>query len=219
MTVYKPFNFRKGKNAIPEPEPEPEPVKVKLILKGPHCWVDDATVSSDQSDHENLDIPDVEAQPTADEFQPVEIPPEKVDPPKKADSKAMGRRKSAIKKTANEAKTVKNEEVVQIDKDKTEKEAIKTEKDASKEAFENALKCAKTESKEIDKPINDTPVMNSQDVADVNRNETELPAEKEESVQLPPFICPSSEKKSREFALKQWLATNFRSGHKEIPIL
>ena len=67
-------NFRSGKGSAkgkkekePEapPPPPPEPVvvpkepKVKVVLKGPHCWVDDATVTSESDAGKTQTLDDV----------------------------------------------------------------------------------------------------------------------------------------------------------------
>lgn len=190
----------------PEPEPEPEPVKVKLILKGPHCWVDDATVSSDQSDHEDLDVqPEDDALQVAEDTESKDIttPVSKIESPSKTDTKQNSKRKSTLKNVVEEKKEEMNAPVVQ------------TDKVTSKEGLEKVLQPTDTDNKGKE---TENLVSVVQPDIDLNGNDTSI--EENYEVKLPSFICPSSERKSREAALKQWLAsTCFRSGPREMPIL
>lgn len=204
--------YRKSKTVIPEPEPEPIPVKVKLVLKGPHCWVDDATVSSDQSDHEDLQIPE---EPPAPVEEPPPPPPEPV--PEKVETKnkkgKKGKGKSVLKNSKDKSKKEQSRENAKSE----------ASNEVSKQPIEKVIEIAKTETVSQDKTVNNIAEPEVKPISDVNGNEFKeevIEEEKEVEIKLPSFICPSSERKSREAALKNWLATTcFSSGHREIPIL
>ena len=144
------MNFRARGQKVTVPEPEVKPVHVKIQLKGPHCWVDDATVTSDTSEQELADP---------------------------GDSK-----KTEVGKTP----LVKRPSQQELHKIKTENNENETKQTIEK-----------------DNPIND-----------LNLDE------ETETYNFPPFLCPSSEKKSREAAIKEWLAhTCFRSAHRGVPMV
>lgn len=91
---------------------------------------------------------------------------------------------------------------------------------AMKDAFENALENVQTKPNETVNNIVNSSSENVVKTETDDKKADELPEEVEEVIRLPPFLCPSSERKSREAALKDWLAhTCFRSGHDVVPIL
>ena len=153
------FCFRGKVQKVPEPEPEVKPVHVKIKLKGPHCWVDDATVTSDISDQDPTDIADV------NQINPTEV-----------------------QKTPEVGKTPLIKRSSQLELQKVEKTEV-VESD-HKQSVENSIA---------------PDVINLSEISEEN---------------LPSFLCPSSERKSREAAIKDWLShTCFRSGHKGVPIV
>ena len=67
-----------------------------------------------------------------------------------------------------------------------------------------------------------------ENVENVNKVDTDKQAQLDilgtdetiETYNFPPFLCPSSEKKSREAAIKDWLAhTCFQTAHRGVPML
>ncbi|XP_052774225.1 uncharacterized protein LOC128212878 isoform X2 [Mya arenaria] len=198
---------RRGK--VVEPEPEPEPVKVKLVLKGPHCWVDDATVSSDQSDHEEIDNTDGDVIASGDQVAK-DIQQQNV--AQKSENIAAGNQKNVPKTSIVVEKPANNQNNSKL----------------MKNAFEQALQNAKPDTCEQTLKSNeiknaDTNVQSNTAQENVGSNDNVLNGVDEESESipsLPDFICPSSERKSREAALKHWLATTqFSSGCSEIPVI
>lgn len=202
--------YRKSK--IPEPEPEPEPVKVKLILKGPHCWVDDATITSELSEDENEDNPEATNTAAVQDLQP------------NGNTERLNNTQNVD--NTSKLKTVMKNSVNSTIKTQTNTTALKqTNQQAMKNAFENTLQKVQSQ-------------QNGVANVDINRAESFAKTQavekegirttheetgddkKEHEIKLPPFICPSSEKKSRQAALKDWLAhTCFESGHRVAPIL
>ncbi|KAK3580993.1 hypothetical protein CHS0354_007027 [Potamilus streckersoni] len=134
----------------PEQEPETKPMEMKKPLRGPHCWVDDVSVTSE-----------------------VLTNPELLD---------VGGTQVPLKGQESEAE-VQNE-------------------------------CAV--------PTNDKDVKgNLQDEARKRAETTLVNLSKiKEDIRLPDFICRTSERKSRDTAVKDWLAsTNFRYGNRSVPLL
>ncbi|XP_021340362.1 uncharacterized protein LOC110441514 isoform X2 [Mizuhopecten yessoensis] len=146
---------KKKKEAEPSPPPPPEPVvvkepEVKKPLRGPKCWVDDATVTSECDDKaEN------EQTTTTDGNRPVSAA------------------KSILEKRATDTPEPINNAVVQQD-----------------QAEHAAL---------IDSDV---------------EGADEGPS------YLPKFLCPSSVRKSKHAAVKDWLATtNFSRADRSVPLL
>ncbi|KAL4236733.1 hypothetical protein ACF0H5_005117 [Mactra antiquata] len=188
----------------PEPEPEPEPVKVKLILKGPHCWVDDATITSEPPDPEELDCPDG-VNPTSGEQ--LETNAEKQNSAQRID---MAAKTKSLLKDAISANT----------KPSLGTMLKQPNQQAMKDAFDKALHQTVQSPADADCVCGDP----NKQLLDSGRGENELikeqSAEEKDKIILPPFLCPSSEKKSREAALKDWLANScFRTAHKGVPIV
>lgn len=100
-----------------------------------------------------------------------------------------------------------------------------TNQQAMKNAFENALQKVQSQQN----GVGNVDINHSESFAKTQAVENEGAKttheksgcdEKEHEIKLPPFICPSSEKKSRQAALKDWLAhTCFESGHRVVPIV
>lgn len=94
---------------------------------------------------------------------------------------------------------------------------------AMKEAFDKALQKnvqsttnAMDKNGDVNKQSPETNETNNGLTADKDKEDEQA----KEEIILPPFLCPSSEKKSREAALKDWLSkTCFRSGHKPVPVV
>ncbi|XP_052256529.1 uncharacterized protein LOC127861853 isoform X4 [Dreissena polymorpha] len=213
------LSARRGKQV--EPEPEPEPVKVKLILKGPHCWVDDATVSSDQSERDELEIQEdvlqtennatvknvsAQGQQKTQTANVVKADPKAAANVVKADPKAAANLKTSSKNAA----------------DSNKQTALAADsKQEMKNAFEKSLQ--DLNAKEGPDMVKENLVTNHSQIiqnGDIKQNEECL---KHSLIQtepvLPSFICPSSEKKSREAELKHWLAsTCFRQGIVDMPV-
>ncbi|XP_052257817.1 uncharacterized protein LOC127862654 isoform X2 [Dreissena polymorpha] len=213
------LSVRRGKQV--EPEPEPEPVKVKLILKGPHCWVDDATVSSDQSERDELEIQDdvlqtennetvknvsAQGQQKTQTANVVKADPKAAANVVKADPKAAANLKTSSKNAAD----INKQTALAADS-----------KQEMKNAFEKSLQ--DLNAKEGPDMVKENVVTNHSQIiqnGDIKQNEECL---KHSLIQtepvLPSFICPSSEKKSREAELKHWLAsTCFRQGIVDMPV-
>lgn len=195
--------FRKSK--VVEPEPEPEPVKVKLVLKGPHCWVDDATITSDQSECDQVDSPEQDGYGNADTPETNQQAAKATD-----DTKSLSKLKPSLKQNSNIQKQPVDKNTKQV-----------------KEAFEKVVQEAKTEQQgqttpnEVMDPNNNDQVKT--EAAEQNLGEpvnTKEEVEEEKHLPLPDFICPSSEKKSREAAVKLWLATsNFKIRYSDALLL
>lgn len=187
---------------LPEPDPEPEPVKVKIVLKGPHCWVDDATITSESS----VDIAD--DSPDGEKTQPTQ-PEDNVD-------KSNGQKQENNGKTKMLAKLAVNAN----NKSLGGTFVKQTNNQTMKDAFEKAIQDVQSKPNDITDNVNNAPDVEQMGNLIVNADEKADHKEKEPEVVLPPFICPSSEKKSREAALKDWLAhTCFRSGYKGLPVV
>ncbi|KAL3869752.1 hypothetical protein ACJMK2_042393 [Sinanodonta woodiana] len=135
----------------PEQEPEVKPLEIKKPLRGPHCWVDDVSVTSElPTNPEVLDIDGTQVTLKGQE------------------SKADAQNECAV-----------------LTDDKDVKGALQYE---AKTRAETTL---------------------------VNLSES-----KEEVIRLPDFICRTSERKSRDAAVKDWLAsTNFRYANRCVPLL
>lgn len=124
----------------PEPEKEEKKPEVKKPLKGPHCWVDDMTITS----------------------EPVNEPGD--DTQQNAGEGTQSRLNSA---KSNERKTPGQE----------------------------------------DKENLPVVITNADDVI-------------EDHIELPKFLCPSSELKSKQAAIKDWLArTNFNHSSRCVPLI
>ena len=146
---------RKGRAVLPEPEVVEEPPPPKLILKGPHCWVDDATVTSSHPDSEDIEAADNDIANPSGELH--------------SDSK----QELATNPT--------NTKIVPV------KETVPTGVD-----IPDGVKCDHVQGTQEPVELNGVDDIHVEDTDSVDDN-------------LPPFICPSSEKKSREAAIKDWL--------------
>ena len=125
---------------------------MKIQLKGPHCWVDDATITSETSEQELAD---------------------QTNSPRDSKKHEVG--KTPLVKRASQQELCKTENVENVNKVDTERQAA------------------------IDELATD---------------------ESTETYGFPPYLCPSSEKKSREAAIKDWLAhTCFQTAHRGVPML
>lgn len=201
------FHFRKKH----EPEPEPEAINVKLVLKGPHCWVDDATITSDLSEDEGEDTVD-RINCISGQSQQADIIADKQNSAQKPDniSKLKAFQKNIV--TTN-TKPLASPTLKQ------------TNQQAMKDAFDKTLQSVQSKPTDIINNDNNNEIINSQtqklDNEVNNTDETNVMEEfTGNEILLPTFICPSSEKKSREAALKDWLAhTCFRTGIRSVPVL
>ena len=129
----------------------------RIKLKGPHCWVDDATITSDISDQEQANL----------------------DTNSPRDRKKQGPNVAPLVKRTSQQELCKTE-------NKTENVENVNKVDAEKQAPTDEI----------------------------------ATDEKIETYNFPPFLCPSSEKKSREAAIKDWLAhTCFQTAHRGVPML
>lgn len=145
----EPGDEARGQRAT-DPEPEVKPVHVKIQLKGPHCWVDDATITSDTSEQEQTD---------------------QTGSPRDSKKQEVG--KTPLVKRTSQQELCKTENVNKIEIER-----------------QTAI------------------------IDEVAVDETT------DTYSFPPFLCPSSEKKSREAAIKDWLAhTCFQTAHRGVPML
>ena len=136
---------------------------MKIKLKGPHCWVDDATITSDisEEDSDEIHATDTDHIKATETQQTTEV-----------GKNPLVKRSSQLGLQTHEKKEVQESDNKQI-----------VENDAE----------------------SDTSIINLSEISQYN---------------LPSFLCPSSERKSREAAIKDWLNhTCFRSGHKAVPIV
>lgn len=165
----------RGKIVIPEPEPEEKPAPPKLVLKGPKCWVDDATITSEPSDTEGADEAD------GAEHDPLD----------------------------NGDKKLKPDHIC----------APKDNKQQNGDITNDSKAVGEVNGKENENLLLNELHTNMGCTEDVIVKATE-PEVKEPEVHLPPFLCPSSERKSREAALKDWLSnTCFQSGNRHVPLV
>lgn len=146
LLFFRSAKGKKKEEPEPPPPPPPEPEKeekkpeVKKPLKGPHCWVDDMTITS----------------------EPVNEPGD--DTQQNAGEGTQSRLNSA---KSNERKTPGQE----------------------------------------DKENLPVVITNADDVI-------------EDHIELPKFLCPSSELKSKQAAIKDWLArTNFNHSSRCVPLI
>ena len=157
---------------------------MKVVLKGPKCWVDDATVTSEQSEEEHEEEV-VEAEPAP---------------------QLKGVLKSVLNMKQNTgmlAKVIASKEAHSgISKDLNRTGKGNNIKESVKEIPKPAPETVEQE------PVPQEPV----------KEDRELEVEK--PVSLPPFLCPSSERKSREAAIKDWLASCcFDSASSVVPLI
>ena len=183
--------------------------------------MDDATVSSDQSVHEDIEANPDDIPVAVDDATVPPVPEPKEEVPTKpvsrpqSKTKAKGSRKKSVGKSILKPATP---ETVELQKEPVSP----VKKNASKEVSEKVILNVEPEKKaEPSKDDNNnTDKKSSSDKQDTETNANTTDVEKEQEIKLPTYICPSSEKKSREAALKHWLSTTcFRSGHREIPIV